>query len=45
VDADAGEEAVLAEAKAQANVARHLEGATIRRAIYVPGRIVNFVAH
>jgi leucyl-tRNA synthetase len=45
VDADAGEEAVLAEAKAQANVARHLEGATIRRAIYVPGRIVNFVAN
>ena len=44
VDADAEEAAVLAEAKAQENVARHLEGATIRREIYVPGRIVNFVA-
>jgi leucyl-tRNA synthetase len=43
VPAEAGEADVLALAKADANVSRHLEGSTIRRAIYVPGRIVNFV--
>ncbi|MEM6338134.1 MAG: class I tRNA ligase family protein, partial [Bacteroidota bacterium] len=44
VAADAGREAVLATARADENVARHLEGKTIRKEIYVPGRIVNFVA-
>jgi leucyl-tRNA synthetase len=43
VPADAGEDEVLARAREDANVARHLDGTDIRRAIYVPGRIVNFV--
>jgi leucyl-tRNA synthetase len=43
VPADADEEAVLGMANADANVSRYLAGAEIRRAIYVPGRIVNFV--
>ncbi|MCB9682621.1 MAG: leucine--tRNA ligase [Alphaproteobacteria bacterium] len=40
-DADAA--TVLAAAKAEPNVARHLEGTTIRKEIVVPGRLVNFV--
>jgi leucyl-tRNA synthetase len=43
VPADAPQEAVLAAAKAQENVARYLEGATIRKEVVVPGRLVNFV--
>jgi leucyl-tRNA synthetase len=43
VPADANEATVLDTAKQDTNVGRHLEGATIKRAIYVPGRIVNFV--
>jgi leucyl-tRNA synthetase len=43
VPADADEAAVLGAAREDANVSRHLEGAVIQRAIYVPGRIVNFV--
>ena len=43
VDADADEDEVLAAAKAEDNVARHLEGKDIQREIYVPGQIVNFV--
>jgi leucyl-tRNA synthetase len=43
VPADASKEAVLAAAKAQENVARYLEGATIRKEIVVPGRLVNLV--
>ena len=43
VAADAPQEAVLAAAKAQENVARYLEGATIRKEIVVPGRLVNLV--
>ena len=35
---------VLAQAKANSNVARHLEGKTIIKEIVVPGRLVNFVA-
>jgi leucyl-tRNA synthetase len=45
VEADADEEDVLAAAKDDDNVARHLDGKTIQREIYVPGRIVNFVAN
>jgi leucyl-tRNA synthetase len=45
VDADAEEEAVLQTARAEDNVARFLDGKTVRREIYVPGRIVNFVAN
>jgi leucyl-tRNA synthetase len=43
IAADADEAAVLEVAKADAGVSKHLAGATIRKAIYVRGRIVNFV--
>jgi leucyl-tRNA synthetase len=43
VPADASEQSVLDAAKQDDNIGRHLDGAVIRRAIYVPGRIVNFV--
>jgi leucyl-tRNA synthetase len=43
VGAEAEEEEVLAQAKAEENVARYLENGTVQREIYVPGRIVNFV--
>jgi leucyl-tRNA synthetase len=43
VPVDADEAAVLGAAREDANVSRHLDGAEVRRAIYVPGRIVNFV--
>ena len=41
---DAGKDDVLAAAKALPNVERFLEGKTIRKEIFVPGRLVNFVA-
>ena len=41
---DADKDTVLALAEANPNVARHLEGKTIIKAIFVPGRLVNFVA-
>ena len=44
VSKDADNDTVLAEAKANDNVARHLEGKTIIKEIFVPGRLVNFVA-
>ena len=44
VPADVGQEAAIAAAKADEKIARHLEGKTIRREIYVPGRLVNLVA-
>jgi leucyl-tRNA synthetase len=43
IAADLSEEAVLSLARSDDNVARHLDGKTLRREIYVPGRIVNFV--
>jgi leucyl-tRNA synthetase len=43
VAADAAEVAVIAAAKRDENVARHLDGKAIAREIYVPGRIVNLV--
>jgi len=43
VPRDADQEFVLAAAKELPAVQKHLEGKTIRKAIYVPGRIVNFV--
>jgi leucyl-tRNA synthetase len=43
VPADAGEPDVIATAKASANVQKYLEGKTIRREIYVKGRLVNLV--
>jgi leucyl-tRNA synthetase len=45
VDADAEEDEVLATAKTEDNVARYLNDKTIRREIYVPGRIINFVVN
>ncbi|HTE55911.1 MAG TPA: leucine--tRNA ligase [Kofleriaceae bacterium] len=44
VPADVSEGAAIAAAKADPKIARHLEGKTIRREIYVPGRLVNLVA-
>ncbi len=44
VAADASKETILEAAKDQENVARFLDGKTIRKEIYVPGRLVNFVA-
>jgi len=44
VPADVSESAAIAAAKADPKIARHLEGKTIRREIYVPGRLVNLVA-
>lgn len=43
VPADADEASVLAIARNDDNVVRHLQGKELRRAIYVPRRIVNFV--
>jgi len=43
VPAEAGETEVIDIARADENVGRHLEGQTVKRAIYVRGRIVNFV--
>ncbi len=40
---DAAEADVIAAARADENVARHLEGTTERRVIHVNGRLVNFV--
>ena len=40
---DAEEAIVVAAARADENVRRHLEGVQERRVIYVPGRLVNFV--
>jgi leucyl-tRNA synthetase len=45
VAVDADEEAAVAAARAQDNVEKHLEGKTIRKVIWVPGRILNFVAN
>ena len=43
VAADADEPTVVAAAKAHDNVARHLAGATLRKTVVVPGRLVNLV--
>jgi leucyl-tRNA synthetase len=43
VPADADEPQVIEIARADQNVFRHLQGQTVKRAIYVRGRIVNFV--
>jgi len=44
VPADADEDAIVAAAKLDENVAVHLEGKTIRKVIVVPGRMVNLIA-
>jgi leucyl-tRNA synthetase len=43
VPAEAQETEVIEIAKLDQNVGRHLAGQTVKRAIYVRGRIVNFV--
>ena len=43
VAADVSKDDALAAAKADQNVAKYLAGATLRREIYVPGRLVNLV--
>ena len=43
VPAGAGEAAVVAAAEAEENVQRAIAGKPVRKRIYVPGRIVNFV--
>ncbi len=45
IDADADESAVKALAHQQPNVARFLEGVTVRKVIVVPGKLVNIVAN
>src|SRR6478609_3931888 len=44
VPADAVEDEVVAAARAVPNVAAYLDGAEVRKTIFVPGRLVNFVA-
>ncbi|MDP4529844.1 leucine--tRNA ligase [Alkalimonas delamerensis] len=41
--ADANQEQVLAQANADENVQRYLEGVSIRKVIYVPGKLLNLV--
>jgi leucyl-tRNA synthetase len=43
VAASADQDTVLTNAKADDNVSRHLEGVTIRKVIYVPGKLLNLV--
>lgn len=43
VAVDAAKDDVLALAKSQETVSKHMSGKTIRKEIYVPGKIVNFV--
>ena len=43
VHADADNDAHAEAARANDNVARHLEGMTVRKTVVVPGRLVNFV--
>ncbi|MEM1108299.1 MAG: leucine--tRNA ligase [Planctomycetota bacterium] len=45
VPADADEDAIVEAAKAEENVAVHLEGKMIRKVIVVPGRMVNLIAN
>ncbi len=45
VDADASKEAILEAARSEENVARYLAEGTVRKEIYVPGRLVNFVVN
>ncbi|MEM6551890.1 MAG: class I tRNA ligase family protein [Planctomycetota bacterium] len=43
VPADADQPAIEAAAKADPNVAEHLDGKTVRKLILIPGRLINFV--
>ena len=42
--ADVSKADALAAARSEQNVERHLEGKTMRKEIFVPGRLINFVA-
>ncbi|MBE2895868.1 leucine--tRNA ligase [Pasteurellaceae bacterium HPA106] len=44
VNADAGEDEIKAIAQTDDNVSRHLDGLTIVKVIYVPGKLLSFVA-
>jgi leucyl-tRNA synthetase len=44
VDANDSEESVIKAATEHPDISRHLEGKTIKKTVYVRGRIVNFVA-
>ena len=43
VDKDAAQDVVVEAAKNEGKIAVHLEGKEIRKTVYVPGRLVNFV--
>jgi leucyl-tRNA synthetase len=43
IDKDADRAALEAAARAEPGVARHLDGATVKKVVAVPGRVVNFV--
>jgi len=43
VDADASKEVIINAALAEPNVMRFMEGKALRKAIAVPGRLVNLV--
>jgi leucyl-tRNA synthetase len=43
ISKNAQKDEVLATARTHANVAKYLEGQALKKEIYVPGRIVNFV--
>jgi leucyl-tRNA synthetase len=45
VPIDADQDAILSAAHREESVARHLEGKTIRKVIYVPGKLLNVVAN
>ena len=40
---DAGKDVVLETARLEENVAKHIGQGAVKREVYVPGRIVNFV--
>ena len=42
---DADQESALAAAREDSNVAAHLKGATLRRVVHVPNKLLNLVAH
>ncbi|HEX5792643.1 MAG TPA: class I tRNA ligase family protein, partial [Rheinheimera sp.] len=43
VAADADQDSVLVAAKSDENVSRHLDGVSLRKVIYVPGKLLNLV--
>ncbi len=45
VPADADQDAILAAARAEESIERHIAGKTIRKVIYVPGKLLNVVAN